>query len=116
MAASRIRKTPFERIEYAIICSTLLLMVVVTVQPILNLLAVSLSDSAEVPGMSGLELLARLGVITHLVEAETHQGARRFQLRVQVSGVPQSVERVLKAPLFVVEPADVVVDDRDAGV
>lgn len=57
MAASRIRRTPFERIEYAIICSTLLLMVVVTVQPILNLLAVSLSDSAEVPGMSGLAVL-----------------------------------------------------------
>lgn len=50
MAASRIRRTPFERIEYAIICSTLLLMVVVTVQPILNLLAVSLSDSAECRG------------------------------------------------------------------
>jgi putative aldouronate transport system permease protein len=57
MAATRVRRTPFERTEYAIIVSTLLLLVVVTVQPILNLLAVSLSDPAQVPGMSGLAVL-----------------------------------------------------------
>ena len=34
-----IRRTPLERIEYAIIISTLLLLVVLTVQPILNLIA-----------------------------------------------------------------------------
>lgn len=38
-------RTTFERIEQVIIVSSLLLMVVVTVQPILNLLALSLSDS-----------------------------------------------------------------------
>jgi putative aldouronate transport system permease protein len=52
-----IGRTPLERIEYAIIVSTLLLLVVVTVQPILNLLAVSISDNARVPGMSGLTII-----------------------------------------------------------
>lgn len=57
MAASSIRRTPLERIEYAIIVSTLLLLVVVTVQPMLNLLAISFSDPGRVPGMSGLDIL-----------------------------------------------------------
>jgi putative aldouronate transport system permease protein len=57
MAAAGIRRTPLERIEYAIIVSTLLLLVVVTVQPILNLLAVSLSDPGKVAGMSGLAIV-----------------------------------------------------------
>lgn len=52
-----IRRTPLERIEYAIIVSTLLLLVVVTVQPILNLIAMSVSDPAQVPGMSGLAVI-----------------------------------------------------------
>lgn len=59
MAASNNRRTPLERVEYAIIVSTLLLLVVVTVQPLLNLLAVSLSDPAKLPGMSGMEVLPR---------------------------------------------------------
>ncbi len=50
-------RTTFERIEQVIIVSSLLLMVVVTVQPILNLLALSLSDSSKVPFMSGLTIL-----------------------------------------------------------
>jgi putative aldouronate transport system permease protein len=50
-------RTPIERIEYAIIVSTLLLLVIVTVQPILNLLAISLSDSGKVAGMNGLTIL-----------------------------------------------------------
>ncbi|MFK4809110.1 carbohydrate ABC transporter permease [Devosia sp. ZW T5_3] len=58
MAANN-RRTPLERVEYAIIISTLLLLVVVTVQPLLNLLAVSLSDPAKLPGMSGMEVLPR---------------------------------------------------------
>lgn len=49
-----VRRSPLERVEYAIIVSTLVLMVVVTAQPILNLVAVSLSDPARVPGMGGL--------------------------------------------------------------
>jgi putative aldouronate transport system permease protein len=53
----RIRRTPLERIEYVVIVSTLLLIVVLTVQPILNLLAISLSDPARVPGMSGLTVI-----------------------------------------------------------
>ena len=53
----RIKRTPLERIEYAIIVSTLLLLVVVTVQPLLNLLAISLSDPAKVAGMSGLTVI-----------------------------------------------------------
>ncbi len=57
MAEARIRRTPLERIEYAIIVSTLLLLVVVTVQPLLNLLAISLSEPSEVAGMSGLTVL-----------------------------------------------------------
>jgi len=52
-----IGRTPLERIEYAIIVSTLLALVVMTVQPMLNLLAVSLSDNARVPGMSGITIL-----------------------------------------------------------
>jgi putative aldouronate transport system permease protein len=52
-----IGRTPLERIEYAIIVTTLLAMVVITVQPVLNLLAVSLSDNARVPGMSGLTII-----------------------------------------------------------
>ena len=59
MAATQNTRTPLERIEYAIIVSTLVLMVVVTVQPLLNLLAVSLSDPARLPGMSGIEILPR---------------------------------------------------------
>lgn len=47
-------RTTFERIEQVIIVSSLLFMVVVTVQPILNLIAISFSDPAKVPGMSGL--------------------------------------------------------------
>lgn len=54
MAANN--QTPLERVEQTIIVSSLLLMVVVTVQPILNLLALSLSDPAQVPGMSGLAI------------------------------------------------------------
>ena len=50
-------KTPLQRIEEAIIISALLLLVVITLQPILNLLAISLSDSTAVPEMSGLEIL-----------------------------------------------------------
>lgn len=53
------RSTPFERIEYVLILSVLFLMVVITAQPILHLVAVSFSDPAEVPGMSGLEVLPR---------------------------------------------------------
>jgi putative aldouronate transport system permease protein len=52
-----IGRSPLERIEYAIIVTTLLAMVVVTVQPILNLLAVSFSANARVPGMSGLTII-----------------------------------------------------------
>ena len=51
------RMTPLERAEYAIIVSSLLFMVVITVQPLLNLLAVSLSDPSRVAGMSGLTIL-----------------------------------------------------------
>lgn len=53
----RIRRTPLERIEYIIIVSALLLLVVVTVQPLLNLIAISLSDPGRVPGMSGLTVI-----------------------------------------------------------
>lgn len=59
MAAPRgtaIRRTPLERIEYAIIVTTLLAMVVVMLQPILNLLAVSFSDPTQVAGKSGLDI------------------------------------------------------------
>lgn len=52
-----INRTPFERIEQTIIVSALLLMVVIAVQPILNLLALSLSAPAKVPGMSGLAII-----------------------------------------------------------
>ena len=53
---TNIGRTPLERIEYAIIVSTLLLMVVLTVQPILNLLAISFSENGKVAGMSGLAI------------------------------------------------------------
>ena len=50
-------RTPMERIESALILSTLLLLVVVTVQPLLNLLALSLSDPSKVAGFSGLSII-----------------------------------------------------------
>ena len=53
------RQTPLERAEQTIIVSSLLLLVVVTVQPVLNLIALSFSDPAQVPGMSGLAILPR---------------------------------------------------------
>lgn len=53
--ASR-NRTPLERVEEAIIVSVLIAIVIVTVQPILNLLAISLSDPAQVPGMSGMAI------------------------------------------------------------
>lgn len=55
MASSN--KTRMERLEEAIIYSVLIAIVVVTVQPILNLLAISLSDPARVPGMSGMDIM-----------------------------------------------------------
>jgi putative aldouronate transport system permease protein len=55
--ANRIRRTPLERAEYAVIVTTLLALVVVTVQPILNLVAMSVSEPSQVPGMSGLAVL-----------------------------------------------------------
>ncbi|MCJ2877598.1 carbohydrate ABC transporter permease [Rhizobium pusense] len=57
MAAYNIRRTPLERAEYAIIVSTLLFLVVLTVQPLLNLLAISFSDPTKVAGMSGLTVV-----------------------------------------------------------
>ena len=57
MADTPIRRTAFERIEYAIIISTLLLLVIATVQPLLNLLAISLSETSRVAGMSGLTII-----------------------------------------------------------
>jgi putative aldouronate transport system permease protein len=73
----RIRRTGFERIEYAIIVSTLLLLVVFTVQPLLNLLAISLSDPSRVAGMSGLTVIPNglsLDVWTLLLN---HPGVQR---------------------------------------
>jgi putative aldouronate transport system permease protein len=46
-----------ERLESVLIVSTLLLLVVLTVQPLLNLLALSLSDPSKVAGFSGLSIL-----------------------------------------------------------
>jgi putative aldouronate transport system permease protein len=57
--ARRIHRSPLERIEYAIIVSSLLFMVVLTLQPMLHLVAISLSSPAEVPGMNGLAVLPR---------------------------------------------------------
>lgn len=50
-------RTPMERAESALILSTLLLLVVLTVQPLLNLLALSLSDPSKVAGFSGLSII-----------------------------------------------------------
>lgn len=55
--AKPLERPRMERVENLLITSTLLLMVVVTVQPILNLLAISFSDPALVPGKSGLDIL-----------------------------------------------------------
>jgi putative aldouronate transport system permease protein len=55
--AMRPARTPMERIESILIMSTLLLLVVVTVQPLLNLLALSLSEPSKVAGFSGLAVL-----------------------------------------------------------
>lgn len=51
------RRTPLERAESAIIISSLFLLVVFSLQPLLNLLALSLSDPAKVPGFSGLSII-----------------------------------------------------------
>lgn len=56
-ARSPVGRTRLERIEQVIIASALLGMVVVTVQPILNLLAISLSEPSRAVGMSGLAVL-----------------------------------------------------------
>jgi len=50
-------RSPMERIESVLIISTLLLLVVVTVQPLLNLLALSLSAPSKVAGFSGLSII-----------------------------------------------------------
>jgi len=50
-------RTPMERIESVLIIATLLLLVVVTVQPLLNLLALSLSAPNRVAGFSGLSII-----------------------------------------------------------
>lgn len=54
---TRIRRSALERTEYTLIVGTLLALVVVTVQPILNLVAMSVSDPAQVAGMSGLTII-----------------------------------------------------------
>lgn len=54
---ARENRTGLERMEEAIIASVLIGLVIVTVQPILNLLAISLSEPANVPGMSGLTII-----------------------------------------------------------
>jgi putative aldouronate transport system permease protein len=51
------RRTPLERAESAIIISSLFLLVVFSLQPLLNLLALSLSAPAKVPGFSGLSII-----------------------------------------------------------
>lgn len=56
MASISIRRSPLERIEYLIIVSSLLLLVVFTIQPLLNLLALSFSDPSKVAGFSGLSI------------------------------------------------------------
>jgi putative aldouronate transport system permease protein len=55
--ALRPARTAQERIESVLIVSTLLLLVVVTVQPLLNLLALSLSAPSKVAGFSGLAVV-----------------------------------------------------------
>lgn len=55
--ASQSRRTPLERVEYVLIVSTLLLLVVFTVQPLLNLLALSFTEPSRVAGFSGLSIL-----------------------------------------------------------
>ena len=59
MARENVRRSPLERAEYAIIVSTLVLITVVTLQPLVHLLAVSLSEPGQVAGMSGLTVLPR---------------------------------------------------------
>lgn len=51
------RRTPLERLEYINIVSTLMLLVVFTLQPLLNLLALSLSAPENVAGFSGLSII-----------------------------------------------------------
>lgn len=55
-AHAPIVRSPLERTEQIIIISTLLLLVIVTLQPLLNLLALSLSDPGKVAGFSGLSV------------------------------------------------------------
>lgn len=51
------RRTPLERVEYVLIVSTLLLLVVFTLQPLLNLLALSFTEPGKVPSFSGLSII-----------------------------------------------------------
>jgi len=53
---ARVIRTPLERTEQVIIASTLILLVILTAQPLLNLLALSLSDPSKVAGFSGLSV------------------------------------------------------------
>ena len=55
--ASQVRRSPLERVEYVLIVSTLLLLVVFTLQPLLNLLALSFTDPSNVAGFSGLSII-----------------------------------------------------------
>lgn len=50
------RRTPLERMEYVLILSTLLLLTVFTIQPLLNLLALSFTAPENVAGFSGLTI------------------------------------------------------------
>ena len=54
--SSNSRRTPLERMEYVLIVSSLVLLVIFSLQPLLNLLALSLSDPAKAPGFSGLAI------------------------------------------------------------
>lgn len=78
------RKTPLERIEYALIVSTLLLLVVVTVQPLLNLLAISFSEPAKVPGMNGLTIIPTRCHRDHSTDFMELVGSLRSTTRIPI--------------------------------
>lgn len=56
MSGKRPGRSAFERAESAIILSTLILLAVVCLQPIIHLAALSVSDPANVPFMTGIEI------------------------------------------------------------
>ena len=104
------RRTPLERVEYVLIVSTLLLLVVFTLQPLLNLLALSFTEPSKVAGFSGLSIFP---------EGTTSDGCEMLPFKSgllsALEGLPKGVP-VQPVALVYDEPGDIAWVGAEPGL